>query len=214
MYKYLCMVFAMLIASSALSQNLIEGKITDAETGQPVFGASVSVPKQEKGSLSSPDGNFRIINLANGNHQLVISSLGYATRTLTVTVPLQNPISITLEPSAIEMEEVIVSTPFHRLQSENVVMVTRATVDDLNRSGAVTLANGISQLPGVETVTTGAGIGKPVIRGLSSNRVLVYAQGVRLENQQYGDEHGLGLSSSGVESVEVIKGLSFIVIRE
>src|SRR5690606_8584965 len=45
-----------------------------------------------------------------------------------------------------------------------------------------------------------------VIRGLSSNRVLVYAQGVRMENQQYGDEHGLGLSSSGVESVEVIKG--------
>src|SRR5690606_20874643 len=39
-----------------------------------------------------------------------------------------------------------------------------------------------------------------------SNRVLVYTQGVRLENQQYGDEHGLGVSSSGVESVEVIKG--------
>src|SRR5690606_11381807 len=31
-------------------------------------------------------------------------------------------------------------------------------------------------------------------------------QGVRLENQQFGDEHGLGLNSNGVESVEVIKG--------
>jgi hypothetical protein len=28
-----------------------------------------------------------------------------------------------------------------------------------------------------------------------------------MENQQFGDEHGLGLNDAGVESVEVIKGL-------
>uniref|UniRef100_UPI0035681C5F TonB-dependent receptor plug domain-containing protein n=1 Tax=Lutibacter sp. TaxID=1925666 RepID=UPI0035681C5F len=52
----------------------------------------------------------------------------------------------------------------------------------------------------------GVGIGKPVIRGLRGNRVLVYTQGIRLENQQFGDEHGLGIDESSVESVEVIKG--------
>src|SRR5690606_39001629 len=50
------------------------------------------------------------------------------------------------------------------------------------------------------------GIGKPVIRGLGFNRVLVYTQGVRLENQQYGGEHGPGLNDAGISSVEVIKG--------
>ncbi|MDZ7614836.1 MAG: TonB-dependent receptor plug domain-containing protein [Flavobacteriaceae bacterium] len=35
---------------------------------------------------------------------------------------------------------------------------------------------------------------------------MVYTQGVRLENQQWGDEHGLGLNGAGFESVEVIKG--------
>ncbi|HSP83779.1 MAG TPA: TonB-dependent receptor, partial [Gillisia sp.] len=130
----------------------------------------------------------------------------YATRTIQVGVPLDGPLEIEIQTSAIEMEAVIVSTPFHRLQSENVVMVARETIENLGRNGAMSLADGITQLPGVESITTGSGIGKPVIRGLSSNRVLVYAQGVRMENQQYGDEHGLGLSSSGVESVEVIKG--------
>ena len=66
--------------------------------------------------------------------------------------------------------------------------------------------DGISNIAGVKNVSTGNGIGTPVIRGLSSNRVLVYTQGIRLENQQFGDEHGLGLSDAGVESVEVIKG--------
>jgi len=35
---------------------------------------------------------------------------------------------------------------------------------------------------------------------------LVYTQGIRLENQQFGDEHGLGIDESSISSVEVIKG--------
>ena len=68
------------------------------------------------------------------------------------------------------------------------------------------MIEGLATIPGVSQVSTGTSIGKPVIRGLSGNRVLVYSQGVRLENQQFGEEHGLGLNDAGVESVEVIKG--------
>lgn len=104
------------------------------------------------------------------------------------------------------MEEVIVSTPFHKLQSENVMKVERADIEELKDLGAVTLSDGLTKIAGVESVSTGVGIGKPVIRGLSANRVLVYTQGVRMENQQFGAEHGLGINGSGIESVEVIKG--------
>src|SRR5690606_6037827 len=52
----------------------------------------------------------------------------------------------------------------------------------------------------------GHGIGKPEIRGFSSNRVLTYTRGVRLENPQFGDEHGIGINEAGIESVDVIKG--------
>ena len=31
-------------------------------------------------------------------------------------------------------------------------------------------------------------------------------KGIRLENQQFGEEHGLGLNGNGIESVEIIKG--------
>ena len=111
-----------------------------------------------------------------------------------------------LTPSAIEIQEVIVSTPFHKLQRENVMKVERASIAELKMKGAFTLADGITNIAGVESVSTGIGIGKPVIRGLSSNRVLVYTQGIRLENQQFGDEHGLAIDDSGIESVEIIKG--------
>ncbi|MDX1761869.1 MAG: TonB-dependent receptor [Christiangramia sp.] len=187
------------------SQDQFSGVIRDAENNEPIFSANVYFPTLEKGSMTDEDGRFIINNLPKGNHKLVISSIGYTSITTEVNLP-SDEVEFQLTPSAIEMEEVIVSTPFHQLQSENVMKVERESLSELNKNGAVTLSDGITQIAGVESVTTGIGIGKPVIRGLSSNRVLVYTQGVRLENQQYGEEHGLGISSMGIGSVEVIKG--------
>ncbi|MDT0685605.1 TonB-dependent receptor [Autumnicola psychrophila] len=200
-------LFVLLLAVTPFiyAQNQFSGTVTDAESGEPVISATVYFPQLEKGTLTDFNGNFSFSNIPEGTYKLVISSVGYSSFSREIKLPSEE-ISITIQPSAIEMEEVIVSTPFHQLQSENVMKVDRESVSTLNRKGAITLADGISQMPGVESITTGIGIGKPVIRGLSSNRVLVYTQGVRLENQQYGDEHGLGISSKGIGSVEVIKG--------
>ncbi len=206
MIKTILSILLLIISLSAFSQSTISGQVIDEVTGEPLAGANIYISKLEKGTITDLDGNFQLNNLPLGKHIILISSLGYTTRTDLINVPNNSKIIIKLRPSAIEMEAVIVSTPFHKLQSENVVKVERETLENLKKTGAITLAEGITQIAGVESITTGAGIGKPVIRGLSSNRVLVYAQGVRLENQQFGDEHGLGVSSSGVESVEVIKG--------
>lgn len=187
------------------SQNQLNGIVTDVDSGEPVFSANIYFPSLEKGAITDVDGKFSIRNLPQGNYKMVVSSIGYTTYTKEISLPSED-IQITLDPSAIEMEEVIVSTPFHQLQSENVMKVERESVSELNKKGAINLSDGITQIAGVESLTTGIGIGKPVIRGLSSNRVLVYTQGIRLENQQYGDEHGLGISSKGIGSVEVIKG--------
>ena len=193
-------------AGNLYSQQDITGVVLSEETHQPVVGAVVQVLKPEKYTITDISGKFLLEDLSSGTYELIISSLGFGTKTVKVEVPTTQNLVIPLSPTAIEMEEVIISTPFHQLQSENVMKVERVTMENLSRSGGNRLTDGITQIAGVETITTGASIGKPVIRGLSSNRVLVYAQGVRLENQQFGDEHGLGLSSSGVESVEVIKG--------
>lgn len=192
---------------SGHSQNTINGVVTDAENEYPLEQVSVYLPQLERGTVSDAEGNFEIGNLPGGTYKLVASYIGYTTYSANITINGNTPsLDIRLLPSAIEMEEVIVSTPFHQLQRENVMKVEHARLADLKANGSITLADGITKIPGVESVSTGLGIGKPVIRGLSSNRVLVYTQGVRLENQQFGDEHGLGLNDAGIESVEVIKG--------
>lgn len=76
----------------------------------------------------------------------------------------------------------------------------------LHRSMGTNIVDAISHQPGLAQISTGAGISKPVIRGLGYNRVVVVDQGIRQEGQQWGDEHGLEVDAEGVHSVEILKG--------
>lgn len=189
-----------------LAQNSLKGNITSSNN-EPLFGVEIYAPKLHKGTTSNLDGTYTLKNLPNGTIELVFSYIGYTTQVKTITFDkAEQHLDIILAESVFEMDEVIVSTPFNKLQSENVMKVESKTVSQLQKQGAPTLIEGISTIAGVSQISTGTNIGKPVIRGLSGNRVLVYTQGIRLENQQYGSEHGLGINEAGIESVEVIKG--------
>ncbi len=188
------------------AQSIFKGTITN-QNNEPVL-ATIYLPELQIGTATAIDGTFEITNIPNGTFKIVYSSLGYATLSKKLNFTAGETISetVTLQESAVEMEEIVISTPFHKLQSDNVMRVERVTATELQKQGALTLSEGITTIPGVSTISTGVGIGKLVIRGLSANRVATFAQGVRLENQQFGDEHGLGLSANGIESIEVIKG--------
>jgi iron complex outermembrane receptor protein len=193
-------------STTILGQNDFRGTVTNASTSEGMPFVNIYLPELEIGTVSDENGNFILTSLPDGQFKIIISFVGFETYAINISIPSDSKLKVVLQPSAIEMEEIILSTPFHKLQSDNVMKVEQQKVSQLKTNGAITLAQGITQIPGVESLTTGSGIGKPVIRGLSSNRVLVYTQGIRLENQQFGDEHGIGLSDSGIESVEVIKG--------
>ncbi|MGG7036263.1 MAG: TonB-dependent receptor domain-containing protein [Flavobacterium sp.] len=188
------------------AQNTISGTITDKEN-KAIPQVTISIPEIHKETISDDNGKYRLSNLPNGRFTIVFSSVGYATFKKQITFSEKEMmLDIILEENITHMDEVIISTAFNKLQSQNVMKVESQSVKSLQQKGAATLIEGLATIPGVAQVSTGTSIGKPVIRGLSGNRVLVYSQGVRLENQQFGEEHGLGLNDAGVESVEVIKG--------
>jgi iron complex outermembrane receptor protein len=188
------------------AQNKISGTVTD-EKNQPMAAVSVYAPEIHKSTMTNAEGKYELASVPTGELKIIFSYIGYTSQEKTSRVSSgKNILDIMLAESIHQMDEVIVSTAFNRLQSQNVMKVEHATLKSLQQKGVSTLIEGLATIPGVAQVSTGISIGKPVIRGLSSNRVLVYSQGVRLENQQFGDEHGLGLNDSGIESVEVIKG--------
>jgi len=99
---------------------------------------------------------------------------------------------------SVNLEEVVVSTPFKESLKNNVLKVNKLNFKNLNNTKSINFSKSILEIPGVSIITTGPGISKPVIRGLSSNRIVVFNQYMRQENQQWGSEHGMGISGFGI----------------
>ena len=201
-------IITLILGFSAIlsAQNSVTGKILDVKN-KPIIGVSVYAPELHKGTSTDENGKYTLSNISTGTAKLTFACTGFATQNKTINVlKKENILDIILEETVLHMDEVIVSTAFNKIQSQNVMKVEHSTIKELQQKGTSTLIEGLATIPGVSQVSTGTSIGKPVIRGLSGNRVLVYSQGVRMENQQFGDEHGLGLNDAGIESVEVIKG--------
>ena len=77
---------------------------------------------------------------------------------------------------------------------------------ELRSTTSTNIIDAIAHQPGVSQLSTGGSISKPIIRGLGYNRVVVMSEGVRQEGQQWGDEHGVEVDGSSVNSVEILKG--------
>ena len=84
--------------------------------------------------------------------------------------------------------------------------VSIVSAKELRATTSTNVIDAIARQPGMSQLTTGSGISKPIIRGLGYNRVVVMSDGVRQEGQQWGDEHGVEVDGSSVNSVEVLKG--------
>ena len=91
-------------------------------------------------------------------------------------------------------------------ERETSIHITSIGLDSLTHYGHFNLTELISGEPGVSILSTGVGITKPVIRGLHGNRTLVLLSGLKFDNQQWQEEHGLGLTDFGLSRVELIKG--------
>lgn len=89
---------------------------------------------------------------------------------------------------------------------ETCLNLSSLKIDSLNQFGNYNLTDLMAKTPGVNMLSTGIAIAKPVIRGLYGNRVLVLLSGLKFDNQQWQEEHGLGLSDLGLSKVELIKG--------
>jgi len=69
----------------------------------------------------------------------------------------------------------------------------------------------LERLPGVSVLATGSQAGKPVVRGLSGNRVRVLSNDVALNFQQFGVRHPPNIDPYLNDRIEVIRGPSSLL---
>jgi len=194
-------------AADTRDAGTISGRVTDA-TGQPIPGVRIEVVEVNRSTVTRPDGTYRLVNLPSGNYSIAFTMLGYRPAVRRVSVVDEDvTLDVRLVTSAMELAAIqVTASPVATTSLTSPQPVSVLGGEDLRLAQRASLGAMLEAQPGLRNFSTGGGIGKPVIRGLTSNRVLVLADGQRLENQQWGDEHGPNIETADASRIEVIRG--------
>src|SRR5205814_1358233 len=188
------------------SGDTLSGRVADPD-GNAVAAATVTVVELHRVALTQADGGYRFTDLPPGRFTITVRAFGFAPVARKVTVHGATTKSVTLSRTSIWVEPVTVTATRAPLAAGLSPLPTEALSEDrLRREQSVSLAQALANLPGINALTTGQQMGKPVIRGLTGPRVLVLEDGSRLEDYSWSDEDGPSVDARLMQRVEVIRG--------
>ena len=203
----------------------VSGKVTSGtdKTGMP--GVSIQLKGTTKGTVTNGDGAFNI-EVPGNNAVLIFSFIGYKTQE--VVVNGQKTLDITLNESALAVDEVVVTAlGITRKEKSLGFAVAKVSGEDMARVVQENAINALTgKVAGVQINSTG-GTGSSVsmvIRGATSlsndNQPLFVVDGVPISNtlnnvSGFGSDNRVDygnaisdINSSDIENVSVLKGAS------
>ena len=184
--------------------------VVDSESLEPIPYASVEIHEIQVQSYCDENGIFEFSYLLNTT-PVIISANGYKPTSFIYKSGDNNSFDIKLKKSHIFLNEIVVSPTTGLVQKNNLTNVILKKINQADQIMAPNLMELITNVPGVYSINTGSSISKPVIRGLSGLKVVTFLNGLRIENQQWANDHGLNFTDMGIKSVEIVKGPSSLL---
>ena len=225
----LLLAFLMLMSNFAMAQRAVKGKVTDAESGEGLIGASVSVVGTTRGTSTDVDGNFAL-EVPAGSTQLRIAYTGYTE--MVVALGASNVVDVALKAGSV-LDEVVVIGYGVAKKSDLTGSVASVSEKNFNK-GLVTAPDQLIQgkVPGVQVLNNSGQPGGATtvrIRGNSSiragNQPLYVVDGIQQSGgstkpgasaPNFGTTPGSNplnyLNPGDIESIEVLKDASATAI--
>ena len=182
----------------------LSGVVTDGLNKRPIPGAKIELKELNLATFSDDDGKFSLDG--DWPEQLILEVSMATYETKTVSVACCDFLELSLEPDPHNMQEIMVRVERRELQGSATQKTDYIELDRLSVISPLTITEALTQIDGVQMASYGPLNSKPVIRGMQGMRVVTFLNGMRINNQQWGGDHGLGISQAGMESAEVIKG--------
>lgn len=217
--KVIALLFISIIlqASALFAQDgsgRIEGKITDAVTGEALIGVNVIIEGTSLGQATGLDGDYVIRGVKAGPQTILVSYIGFkkVEREVEVIAGETITVNIALEQETVEGEEVIVSAQAQGQRQAINEQLTSRSIKNVVSSERIrelpdeSAAAALSRLPGISL----EGGDKVVIRGVQAKQNVVMVNGVRLPSTDVNNRStNLGfISSNMLSGIEVTKALT------
>ncbi len=199
-------LFCILALGAADGAVLLEGYVFDRATQRTIENVNIKWDADAVGATSDEQGRF-VLRLPPGTHDLSFSRIGYRTarREVAVSDAKMPILYIAMTAWEIEMDTLDVVGKNAETRFEALREITEG--DELKKKYGLTLAETIKSEMGVAIRSMGPASARPVIRGLSGDRVQINLDGIRTRDlSATSADHAVALELFGIHRLEIIRG--------
>lgn len=208
--KIILLLLVLVITEFAFGQSLtLKGRVIDAKNNSPIQGSFVFISYNYL-AYTNNEGYYSINNIPEGEYQIKISRLGYKLSSVTINISSTSNIKdIILEPSPIELDEVIVNTDrtekYLRNSPYSELLISKEQIES---KPFQSLSDVLKEETGISLLRDGIWGTEVSIRGLNRENIITLIDGSRIATSTDIAARLSMMDINDIERVEVIKGAS------
>ncbi len=213
------MIVSLLLSSAGVltaATSRIEGTVRDAQTKEPLPGATVMLIGTSMGAATGLDGRFAIESVPPGSYTVRVVYVGYQTKKVPIKVESGKSLDLDVKMLAVAVKgkEVIVTAQAsgqsgainQQLSSSSIVnVVSAARIQELPDANA---AESVGRLPGISLIRQGGQATQVVIRGLAPQYNEITIDGVQMPGNVTSLASAGSIQSSGAGSSDLTSAYS------
>lgn len=189
----------------------LKGVVVDVENGLPLPGVQVLLVELGRVVLTDANGEFEFVGVAAEGLTLGVHISGYSSFHQRLGEPPADGLRIELQRTRFEDEISVTGSPFALNSLESSQQIDIVDGEDVKREGIASLGEALHSVAGVDSISTGAALGTPVVRGLSENRVRILNDGIGLNHQQFSWRHSPNVEAGFARNIEVVRGRASVL---
>ncbi len=205
-------IFSQEVTGQQKGQGVIEGRVAEASSNNPVPFANVVIYGTNIGTLTDDNGNFSFKNIEPGYVKIAVTCIGfesYFSEDIYVTNAKKATVEIPLQESQVKIEEVTVKASPFRRQEESPLSLRRIEISEIekNPGGNRDISKVILSFPGV-----GSGVSfrnDLIVRGGGPAENRFYLDGIEIPNLNHFATQGASGGPVGIINVDLIRGVDF-----
>jgi len=193
-------------------KGIIEGRVYNANTSEPIPFANIVIWGTTIGSVSDIDGNFLFTGITPGYVELRTSSIGFEqfiSEQILVTNASKVSIEVPLNEANIAIEEITVKASPFRKNEESPVSLQRIGIEEIEKSpgGNRDISRVIQSLPGVASTVSFRN--DLIVRGGGGNENSFFLDGVEIPNINHFATQGASGGPTGILNIDFISSVNF-----
>ena len=183
--RILVVIFFYCFSLNSFSQTIINGKVTDSRSGEPLIGATIIFGKGQ-GASTDLDGNFSF-EIQRGERNLQVSYVGYEVVNKMISVGTK-PQTLNFKLKTILLNEVQVVSDIARDRETPVAFSTIPMKKISEELASQDIPMVLNSTPGVYATQSGGGDGdaRITIRGFNQRNVAVMIDGIPVNDMENG----------------------------